>query len=77
MSDKYDIKSDPEKVLVSVVAHKEESLAPETTAAEPEVLTEVVKEGEEGEVAPTEEGKKEAKPAKATDEGKKEEAKKE
>ncbi len=40
----YTIKEDPEKVLLSIIAHKEESVTPETTVATPEVLTE--KEGE-------------------------------
>jgi len=38
-SDKYVIKTSPEKVVVSVIAHKEESITPETTAAQPEVIT--------------------------------------
>lgn len=59
-STKYDIKDDADKIIVSVIAHKEESLAPETTAAAPEVITEKPAEGEEGaEAAPAEEGKKE------------------
>jgi len=48
-SDNYEIKTPAEKVVVSVIAHKEESVAPETTAAAPEILTE-----KEGEAAPTE-----------------------
>lgn len=36
----YQIKTDPEKVVVSVTAHKEESIIAETAAATPEVLTE-------------------------------------
>lgn len=40
----YAVKDDPEKVLISIIAHKEESVTPETTVATPEVLTE--KEGE-------------------------------
>ncbi len=47
-SDKYEIKTPPEKVLVSVVEHKEESVTPDTTAAAPEVITEAPVEGEEG-----------------------------
>jgi len=39
-SDKYLVKDDPKKVIVSVVAHKEESITPETTTAAPEVITE-------------------------------------
>lgn len=47
-SDKYLIKTSPEKVVVSVVAHKEESITPDTATAAPEVLTEAAaKEGEE------------------------------
>ncbi len=48
-SSKYLIKTSPEKVVVSVVAHKEESITPDTATAAPEVLTEAVtEEGEEG-----------------------------
>lgn len=36
----YTIKTDPEKVIVSVVAHKEENLTPETETSAPEVITE-------------------------------------
>ena len=50
----YEIKNDPATVIVSVIAHKEESVTPETTAAAPEVITEEGKEGEEGEAAPGE-----------------------
>lgn len=39
-SEKYEIKSPQDKVIVSVIAHKEESVAPETTATTPEVITE-------------------------------------
>jgi large subunit ribosomal protein L25 len=39
-SDRYEIKTPAEKVVVSVIAHKEESVTPETTAAAPEILTE-------------------------------------
>ncbi|MFH0979354.1 MAG: 50S ribosomal protein L25 [Candidatus Roizmanbacteria bacterium] len=52
--DQYEIKTLPEKVIVSVVEHKEESVTPDTTAAAPEVLTEAPVEGEEG--APTQPG---------------------
>lgn len=38
-SEKYTVKDPVEKVIVSVVAHKEESITPETTAAAPEVIT--------------------------------------
>ena len=48
-SSKYLIKTSPEKVVVSMVAHKEESITPDTATAAPEVLTEAVtEEGEEG-----------------------------
>lgn len=51
-SDKYEIKTIGEKVVVSVVAHKEESTVAETTVAAPEVLTEAKpEEGAEGAVA--------------------------
>lgn len=40
----YVIKEEADKVLLSIIAHKEESVTPETTVATPEVLTE--KEGE-------------------------------
>ena len=69
-SEKFEVKTPTEKVIVTVVAHKEESVTPDTTAAAaPEVLTEAVKEGEE--TAPTEEapeatkGEAKAKPAEA------------
>ncbi len=42
----YTVKEEADKVLISIIAHKEESITPETTAATPEVLTE--KEGEVG-----------------------------
>jgi hypothetical protein len=49
----YSFKEEPDKVIVSVVAHKEESVTPEIEAvAAPEVLTEKKVEGEEG--APSE-----------------------
>lgn len=52
-SNKYLIKTSAEKVVVSVVAHKEESITPDTATAAPEVLTETATgEGEEG-VTPT------------------------
>ena len=57
-SDKYLIKTSAEKVVVSVVAHKEESITPDTATAAPEVLTEAaVKEGEEGATPTPEAGK--------------------
>lgn len=52
-SDKYVIKTPVEKVVVSVIAHKEESIVPETAVAAPEIITEAAPEGtEEGAVAP-------------------------
>ncbi len=45
-SQKFEIKEDPQKVVVSVVEHKEESVTPETTAAAPEVITAAPAEGE-------------------------------
>lgn len=67
-SDKYTVTADFEKVIVSVTAHKEESIIAETTAAAaPEVLTaKVAEEGEEGA-----EGAKTAAPVadKKTDDG--------
>ena len=44
----YTVKELPEKVLLSVTAHKEESITPETTAVAPEVITAVPVEGAEG-----------------------------
>jgi len=53
-SSKYLIKTSPVKVVVSVVAHKEESITPDTATAAPEVLTEAAaEEGEEGEEGAT------------------------
>ena len=47
-SDKYEIKTPVEKVIVAVIAHKEESIVPETAVAAPEIITEAEKEdGEE------------------------------
>ncbi|PIP63583.1 50S ribosomal protein L25 [Candidatus Roizmanbacteria bacterium CG22_combo_CG10-13_8_21_14_all_34_12] len=60
-SDKYEIKTPIEKVILGVVAHKEESIVPETAVAAPEIITEAVKEGEE---APVEGGVVPAAPAK-------------
>ncbi|MFA6532953.1 MAG: 50S ribosomal protein L25 [Patescibacteria group bacterium] len=59
-SDKYVVKTPVEKVIVAVIAHKEESIVPETAVAAPEIITEAAKEGEE---APAEGGEK--KPASA------------
>jgi len=61
----YSIKTEPTKVLVSIAAHKEESVVAETTAAAtPEVLTakaDVVAEGEAPAAAAPAEEKKETK----------------
>ncbi len=57
-SDKYLVKTPVEKVIVAVIAHKEESIVPETAVAAPEIITEAVKEGEE---APVEGGEKKEK----------------
>lgn len=43
-SDKYEIKTEADKVVASVVEHKEESITPDTTATAPEVITEAPKE---------------------------------
>lgn len=61
-STSYEIKEDAEKVVISVVAHKEESITPETTTAAPEVITEAKPEetAEEGkEIKEVKETKKE------------------
>jgi len=68
-SSAYTIKEDPEKLLISVIAHKEESVTPETTVATPKVLTEkegkAAAEGAATTEAPAEGDKKgdDAKPA--------------
>lgn len=49
----FEIKSPPDKVIVSVIAHKEESVTPETTMAAPEVISEA--KPEEKTSSPTEE----------------------
>jgi large subunit ribosomal protein L25 len=69
-SDKYQIKTPAEKVVVSVIAHKEESIVPETAVAAPEIITEAPVEGtEEGAAAPVApEGEKKEKPAVKTKE---------
>lgn len=71
-SNNYEVKTPIEKVIVSVVAHKEESVTPDTTAAAaPEVITEAPEEGEEAPVPGTpEEAKPEAKGKPAKPEGK-------
>ncbi|MEK7070915.1 MAG: 50S ribosomal protein L25 [Patescibacteria group bacterium] len=68
-SPKYVFKDDPEKILILVTAHKEESVTPETTQEAPEVLTEKVEEGEQ----PVEESKET--PKEKAQEEKKEEKK--
>ncbi len=51
-SSKYEIKDGPEKVIISIIAHKEEKITPETTAAPPpEVITEAKPEEEAPPVA--------------------------
>lgn len=74
-TDKYEFKTPLDKVVVSVVAHKEESITPDTTAAAPEVLTEAKVEGEgEATAAPAAEGGKAA-PAEKPQPGKPAESK--
>jgi large subunit ribosomal protein L25 len=56
----YVIITDPETVVVSVTAHKEESVVPETTTTAPEVITEKAsEEGGEESATPAEEEKSE------------------
>lgn len=43
---KYEVKTEEEKVIVSVIKHKEESIAPDTTTTAPEVISETKEEGE-------------------------------
>jgi len=62
----YEIKTDSNKVVVSVVEHKEESITPDTTVAAPEVITEAPKEGEVAATESTPEAEKAG--AKAKDE---------
>lgn len=45
-ADTFEIKSPQDKVIVSVIAHKEESIKPETTSVTPEVITETKPEKE-------------------------------
>ena len=40
VNEKYIIKTPKDRVIVSVIAHKEESVAPETTLTQPEIATE-------------------------------------
>ena len=52
-TDKYEVKTPAEKGVVSGIAHKEESIVPETAVAAPEIITEAAKEGaEEGTATP-------------------------
>jgi large subunit ribosomal protein L25 len=60
----YEIKDEPETVIVSVIAHKEESVTPETTTEAPEVIGEAPAEGEEGAVEGAAESAPETAPAK-------------
>mgnify|MGYP003452414681 CR=1 FL=1 len=54
----YVIITDPETVVVSVTAHKEESVIPETTTTAPEVITEkATEEGAEEAATPAAEEK--------------------
>ena len=63
----YEIKTPVEKVVLSVVEHKEESVTPETAAAAPEVIGEAPAEGvpAEGAAPATAEGEAVAKPSAA------------
>lgn len=61
-STSYEIKEPADRVVVSVVEHKEQSVTPETTSAAPEITTAAPLEGEaattEGTPTPTKEGEK-------------------
>ncbi len=65
-SAKYELKDEADKVVISVVAHKEESVTPDTVSTAPEVTTEKVEGEAEDEAASTPE-KGEAKPAEKAD----------
>jgi large subunit ribosomal protein L25 len=55
-SEDYEITSDPEMVIVSLTAHKEESVEPDVTTTIPDAVEgEAAAEGAEGEAAPAEE----------------------
>ncbi len=54
-SDKYEVKTPAEKVVVSVIAHKEESITPETAVAAPEIITEAAPDGTDEATTPTKE----------------------
>ncbi len=60
-SDQYEIKTLAEKVVVAVIAHKEESIIPETAVAAPEIITEAAPDGVDGTTAPIVEGEKKEK----------------
>ncbi len=61
-SDKYEIKTPSEKVVASVIAHKEESIVPETAVAAPEIITEAAApEGTDETTALSTEGEKKEK----------------
>ena len=65
ITEKFEIKDDAEKVIVSVTAHKEESITPETETEAPEITTEAPpKEGEEAEGKTAEETETKAKESK-------------
>lgn len=65
-STKYELKDEADKVVISVVAHKEESVTPDTVSTAPEVTTEKAEGETEDETASTPE-KGEAKPAEKAD----------
>lgn len=66
-SSTYEIKTDPTRVIVSVIAHKEESIVAETAVAAPEVITAKPEEGAEGTAEnTTKEGKDKKTPAAET-----------
>lgn len=72
-SKSYTITTDPEKVIVSVTAHKEESTVAETTAtAAPEVITAKPDEEEAVDEGGKEEGKKQTEEKKPVEKEKKE-----
>jgi len=48
-STSYEIKEEPDRIIVSITEHKEEELVPETVSEEPEITGEVVGDGESSE----------------------------
>ncbi len=58
-SDKYEVKTPAEKVVAAVIAHKEESIIPETAVAAPEIITEAAPDGTDEATTPAEGEKKE------------------